>query len=169
LGRSHAKTARPLRRHRPIHLVMKSRMAIGSRSMLSPKHAEAIRHLLDRQARKFSIKVFHYANGGHHIHMILKISTRVKFANFLRAITGLIARRILGAEKHRQKLTRHLRFWVSRPFTRVASWGRPYLILVNYLRLINLRPGAARLEYLEKNRIIIFCLPTHIDSRMCRA
>jgi REP element-mobilizing transposase RayT len=137
---------------------MKAKSAIGSRSMLAPANASVIRRLLNRLATKHGVKVYRYANGGNHLHMLVKIHNREMFKNFLRVASGLIARHVLRAgrgpaanpEASRNVQKRHLRtgprnesvkreaFWSQRPYTRIATWGREWRNLVNYFRLNNL-------------------------------
>jgi len=61
--------------------------------------------------------------------MLIKIKPRGRatnecFAGFTRAVTGLIARLILGAQKGAAKLKEGQSFWPSRPYTRVLSKTR---------------------------------------------
>lgn len=100
---SHAKLPRPLTTRQPIHLVMKSKAATGSRSMLAPENANFIRRLLHRLAKKYGVKVYRYANGGNHLHMLVTIHNADLFKHFLRAAAGLIARHVLRAERGRAR------------------------------------------------------------------
>lgn len=151
---SHAKIMRPLKTRRPIHLVLKSRVAMGARSMLAPANASAIRRLLNRLAKRYGVRVYRYANGGNHLHLLLTIHDRTMFAHFLRAASGLIARYVLRKERGRahehqdraagtagvstKRTERKPSFWNQRPYTRIATWGREWRNLVNYFRLNNL-------------------------------
>ena len=138
LKRSHAKSKRPMSTKRPIHLVFKSRMATGPRSMLSPRHEDKIRDIVRKHSVRFGVRVYHYANGGNHLHLVVRIHNRELFQNFLRVISGLIARAVLRAERSSGKLTSGESFWQARPFTRIASWGHDYARLAKYMLLNNL-------------------------------
>ena len=138
LKQSHAKSKRPMSTKRPIHLVLKSKMATGSRSMLSPRHESKVRDIIRRHALRCGLRVYHYANGGNHLHLVVRIHSRELFKRFLRVISGLIARAVLQAEKSSGQLKSGETFWQARPFTRIASWGRDYLRLSKYMLLNNL-------------------------------
>lgn len=82
---------------------------------------------------------------------VVKIKDRKLYRRFIRSISGLIARQILkkergagrgigGAPVSRQPVSQGSGrrtdpggFWISRPFTRIASWGRDYRSLTKYM------------------------------------
>jgi putative transposase len=130
--KGHARTARPLCTKRPIHLVMRASCATGSKSFLAPAFKTKIEIVLQRQAAVFGVKIYDFANGGNHFHLIVKIFSHSGFKNFLRAVSGLIARLVSGAQKGRAI---GKKFWDARPFTRVAAWGKAYEYLKSYLTL----------------------------------
>jgi REP element-mobilizing transposase RayT len=112
---------------------MRSSLATGSSSFF--KHAKKIEAVVQKQAATFGVTVYDFANGGNHLHLIVKCAKPALFKNFLRAVAGLIARAILRAEKGVPKLAAGKKFWDARPFTRVANWGRAYEYLKSYLVL----------------------------------
>ena len=126
---------RPLSTKLPIHLVMKSSRAIGVRSMLRKRTALEVKAVIDDHAKKNGVKVYRYANSGNHLHLVVKITNRALFSKFLRVVSGLIARLVLGAEKSSAKLRAGSKFWDARPFTRVAEWGKAFDSLCDYLTL----------------------------------
>lgn len=128
LRKSHAKAKRPVTTKRSMHLVMKSSLAKGERSFL--KHAHGIQDVVREQAKRFGVRVYRYANAGNHIHMIILPSSRSGFNSFVRSLSGIIARMVLGAERGSAK---GLQFWDQRPFTRILEWGREYRGVVRYL------------------------------------
>lgn len=128
LKNSHAKTKRPLTTKRSLHLVMRSSLAKGANSFLN--HDKKIQQILSRQARRFGVKIYRMANAGNHLHMIILPQSRAAFNGFIRAISGLIARAVLGVEKGAAK---KLQFWDKRPFTRIIEWGREFKSVSNYL------------------------------------
>jgi REP element-mobilizing transposase RayT len=135
---SHPKTARPLSTKNPIHLVLKSEIAKGSQSFLKGSHAPKIDGIIRKQANTSGIRLYHFVNVGNHLHLVIKTPNRRAYNRFIRATTGLIARLLLRKERgpEREQKT-HRRstgaFWVARPFTRIASWGREYLFLKSYM------------------------------------
>jgi hypothetical protein len=66
---------------------------------------------------------------------------RRNFQNFLRAVSGLIARKTLGLERGRVLDSKKCnstswlgKFWDQRPFTRIVSWGPNFNALRSYLK-----------------------------------
>lgn len=126
---------RPLSTKLPIHLVLKSSRAVGARSMLRKQTAKDVKAIVDAHAKVNGVKVYRYANSGNHLHLVVKITNRALFLKFLRVVSGLIARLVLGAEKNAAKLKSGGKFWDARPFTRVSEWGRAFDSLCRYLTL----------------------------------
>src|SRR5947207_3188167 len=87
---SNAKEARPISVKKSSHLVMRSLHAKGQRSFL--RFDETIQNTVRKQGKKFGVKVYRFANGGSHLHMIILPRSRVAFNAFIRSISGLIAR-----------------------------------------------------------------------------
>ena len=128
LKNSNPKLKRPITTQRSMHLVLRSSMARGELSLL--KKQRAIDKILTAQAKRFGVQVYKQANGGNHLHLIVLPRSRIGFQSFLRSVTGLVARLILGVERGRAK---GLRFWDQRPFTRVIEWGRDFGQVSAYL------------------------------------
>jgi len=58
-----------------------------------------IRRIIEKQARFAGVKLYDFVNVGNHIHILAKFHNRVLYKRFIRSITGLIARRVLGAQR----------------------------------------------------------------------
>ncbi len=133
------KEERVLLSRRPIHLVMRSPMAKGALSML--RRARSVETLVRSQAAKNHIEITDFVNVGNHLHLVIRIrprgdSGRQCFKRFMRAASGLIARKVLGAERGVAKLQAGEKFWPSRPYTRVLSATKSdYLNLHHYFTL----------------------------------
>ncbi|MEQ1666780.1 MAG: hypothetical protein ABL927_15570 [Bdellovibrionales bacterium] len=97
LKNSNPKKTRPLSIKRPIHLVMRSSMARGSRSLL--KKSREVFDIVQNQSKMHGVTVYRYANAGNHLHMIILPRSAVAYRKFIRATSGLIARLILGVER----------------------------------------------------------------------
>ncbi len=130
LNKSHAKIARPISTKEAMHVVLRSSLAKGKFSMLEKHRAKKIRYTIDQQAKKFGIKIYEVANVGNHIHMLVLATHRHLFKNFLRAISGIIARITLGVERGKSKA---LKFWDQRPFTRIVAWMRDFRRAQSYV------------------------------------
>ncbi len=137
---SHPKVARPIATQSALHLVLRSTQATGTRSFL--KRAREVEKLVKSQAAKVGIRIYDFANAGNHLHMVVRVSSRRIYRSFVRAVTGLLARRTLGRERGVARAevasankAPPTRFWDARPFSRVVTWGRDYAQLKNYLCL----------------------------------
>lgn len=113
-----------------MHLVIRSSLAKGAHS-LRRKDKEVFK-IVQKQARQLGVKLYKYANGGNHLHMIILPLSRTAFNKFVRAITGLIARLILSTERGRPTPD-NIQFWDKRPFTRILEWGADFYKACDYL------------------------------------
>jgi REP element-mobilizing transposase RayT len=128
LKNSHAKVKRPISTKKAMHVVVRSTMAKGPLSLL--RKNKEISSIIYKQARESGVRIYHFANAGNHLHMVILASSRMAFKNFIRSVTGLIARLILKAQKGAAK---SIQFWDKRPFSRILEWGRDFKITAKYL------------------------------------
>ncbi len=143
LKKSNAKTERVLDSKKPIHLVVRSTQATGRKSFLY--FGQKVESVIQRHAKSKGIRIYEMANGGNHIHIIMRIpKQRRLYSAFIRGFTGELARLMTGAKKGKKGGTggpteiATLRFWDHKPFTRILSgWGKDFLKLKNYLRVNN--------------------------------
>ena len=152
LKKSNAKVARPISTKHAMHIVLRSDRAKGAISMLAPKNSKKIQRILWTQARHFGVRIYEYANVGNHLHLLLRAGHRDGFKNFLRSITGLIARLVLDAEKGKAQ---GLKFWSYRPYSRLVAWKKGYQIakdyvMQNHLEALGLVPYKTR-KYKSKS------------------
>lgn len=134
--KGNAREKRPFHKNMFTHLVMRSRFAVGERSMLRMIHKRVVEDIVRGAAKLFSVKIERFVNVGNHLHILIKAPTRQAQANFLRSISGQIVRQIMGVEKGMPG--RFEKFWDSKPFTRLVSWGRAYRAVTHYLALNSL-------------------------------
>lgn len=73
-------------------------------------------------AKKYGLKIYSLAINFDHIHLLVKIPNRDQYKNFIRALTGNLAKS-LGKG-----------LWSLIPFTRVVQWGRDFRSALLYLR-----------------------------------
>jgi putative transposase len=123
LKASNPKVARPMSTREAMHIVLRSSIAKGKFTMLDETRAKRIDRLIKKHARNFGVKIYQYANVGNHIHLLVLASHRDFFKYFLRTISGLIARVVLGVEKGS---ARQIRFWDQRPWSRVVKWKNDF-------------------------------------------
>jgi hypothetical protein len=63
-------------------------------------------------------------------HLLIKLYTRDSFSKFIKAVSGIIARITLGVERGKSL---GLRFWDSRPFSRIVEWSKAYFAAKEYV------------------------------------
>ena len=83
--RGRADKKRHLSFKEPMHLVLKSQIAKGRFSLLTK--ARKIQEILYRDARQRGIKIYKLANSGNHLHLLIKVSDRVGYARWIRAVS----------------------------------------------------------------------------------
>jgi REP element-mobilizing transposase RayT len=135
LKNSHAKRARPIAIKKSMHLTLRSSLAKGDKSFRYNKsRIQRIHRVVRKQALKFGIEIYRYANVGNHIHLLVKASYRKGFLSFLKAISGIIARIAMGAERGKAKLIKFGRgFWDQRPWTRVLLTWTDFINVKKYV------------------------------------
>lgn len=146
LRKAKNRTSRPLSTKKSMHLVLRSSQAVGEWSF--KRHHQLVRSVTETTARKFGVKVYQFANGGNHLHLIVKLGNRYAYYGFIRALTGTLALKITGTNKFAKLKTK---FWDFRPFTRVIEWGKAFTIAKDYL-LLNQLESLGILSY-SRNRL----------------
>lgn len=131
LKRAHARGPRPCRPGADQHLTFLARSLWGKESFLYPSLQRRIVVVLRRQARACDLKIKWVRFESNRIHVVVKTPGPKKLANFLRATSGLIARKALGAEKGSPaKQKKGIRFWVRRPLSACLAknqfWGESW-------------------------------------------
>ncbi len=149
-GRSNPKIKRRFVKGLPSHIILKSSGARGAFSLL--RFNKEISRLLQTHAQTHGIEVMSVANAGNHLHILVKAPSREHQSNFLRAVSGHIARMVklrAGAlillckvphknsastpALNRSSSTLNQKFWDARPFSRVVSLGRDLKNVLRYL------------------------------------
>ncbi len=126
------RTHRPLCTKRSIHLVLRSSQAIGTRSFQNSENWKRIEKLCFEFAARHRVQIQHYANGGNHLHLVIKLKRKLAYSSFIRALTGAIALKITGANRNNPNKTR---FWDFRPFTTLVERTKTYSIKKDYVTL----------------------------------
>lgn len=138
LIKGNPREARPISIKRPMHLVMRSKHATGDLSFLHSSRVRKIEELVQRLARQKNVKVYRFANSGNHLHLIILPRSLHAFKAYIRALSGLIARITLGAERGKSRsdfspARLNKKFWDARPFTRIIEWGKEFKTVVSYV------------------------------------
>lgn len=103
--------------------------------MLHPKHCDPIHHLTQRLAQRWGIRIYRYANVGNHIHLLIRVPSRVRLQRFLKELAGGIPILITGARKGSglSKNKNQRGFWDHLAFTRIVHFGRDFKKMCRYL------------------------------------
>ena len=133
LGRR--KSYRPIDPKQALHVVLRSSIARGKRSMLHPAHCDQIHGFTQKVALRWGIRVYRYANVGNHIHLLIRVPSRASWQRFLKELAGGIAIIMTGAKKGAalDKNQAQRGFWDHLAFTRIVSFGRDYAGVARYL------------------------------------
>lgn len=150
----HPRGARTFSVRNPLHLVLKSSIACASYSFLSK--ARELEGIIRKQAKKARIHISEVANCGNHFHLLIEAPARKNLNRFVRAICGLIVRKVFGAERGRndeiaQLLQKRRGFFDARPFSRVVSWGKERSKVLEYLSTG--KPDTVALEDLKDSHL----------------
>ena len=153
------RTVRPLSIKKPLHLVLKSEFARGPRSLI--RHRQLIDKIVQKAKRRFNIKVYEFAIVSNHIHLLIKGNRRTEIQNFFRMIAGHIAQEILQllpfTEMEKDNINpKANKFWQSRIYSRIVSWGRELEHVKNYvmqntLEALGIIPYQTRKKYRKRN------------------
>lgn len=115
-----------------MHVVLKSEKATGTYSFL--RQERGLISLIRNLGAKLGVQVKDAVVMGNHIHLSLRVHQRRAFKNYMRSLPGLIARKILKAEKGRASKLRH--FFTGRPYSRIVAQGyKSFQALREYFEL----------------------------------
>ena len=141
------KFQRPFSSTQPMHLTLRTDVGNLRRADVLPW----LNKYLPETARHHKIRLFHFAIVGNHIHLALLATSREGLNRFLRIIGGVIARRVLGAEKGRAK---GVKFWAGRPYSRVLTWGRELENVIAYIER-NAMEASGKLTYVKRKTPLV--------------
>ncbi|MDZ4082494.1 MAG: transposase [Bdellovibrionales bacterium] len=134
-GRKHS---RPISSKDSMHLVLRSTAAKGSWSFLKPANAAKINAIIAKFAFVYGVKILSMANVGNHLHLHLRLNTRLEYKPFIRAITGAIAMAVTGrtrwSSSRANQSNTSPKFWDLRPFTRIVIGFKALLQVKDYIR-----------------------------------
>lgn len=69
------------------------------------------------------MRIYSMAQNWNHIHLVIRVKSRASYRSFIRALTGAMVL-LKKAEKG---------FFDLSPYTKIASWGRQFQNLKNYI------------------------------------
>jgi len=139
---------RPMDSKKALHLVLKSSQAVGDKSFNSKKFEAKIWDIVSKHAEKTGIKIYQYANGGNHLHLLLRAKHRNDYTAFIKAITGLIARTV-GKSERGKPLKK--RFWDARPFSRIVGFAKQEYNAIKTYLLRNTLEAIGWIKYISRD------------------
>lgn len=144
---------RPLSSKEAIHFVLRSHWAMGRDSFLQNRNRQFIDCTIKRFAKKFGVRIYRQSINSNHIHLLLRITNRVLYCAFIKAVSGKIATHVMagqsfaqyvksgrqqgrgdGALTVKRRVDTKLAFWQFRPFSRVVSWGKDFTKCAKYVK-----------------------------------
>lgn len=108
------KRLRPLAANTPTNLTLKATRDFGEKAALVLSEAR-------RLAPGAGVVIMDYAINHDHIHLAIRFPHRSNYNAYVRALTGILARKIGKG------------IWQFAPFTRVVGWGKPLRDFEKYL------------------------------------
>ncbi len=135
LSKGRRKLSRPIATRRPMHIVMRSSLALGGWSFLHPSHAPYIRRIVPLLARRFNVQLYEWSQNSNHLHLLLRAATRDGLKHFLMTVSGQISQKITCARKGAPLAKR---FFDHIPFSRIVEWGRSLVTARRYVIQNNL-------------------------------
>lgn len=147
LSQNKRRSQRPLYIKNPVHIVLRSELAKGPRSLL--KHKTTVRKVSLKASKKFQVQIYEKAICGNHLHLLVKAKSKRGLQNFFRVLAGHIAQEILrqfpitqdeaGGARYNMKNKRKTckknqrKFWDLLLYSRIVSWGRDFQNVCNYV------------------------------------
>ena len=141
------RTQRPIYAKKALHLVLRSSLATGQFSMKRKELSARVWDIIVKHANQNGIQIYEYANGGNHLHLLIRVRRRDSYCRFIRSISGLIARAVKGCEKGTPL---NGKFWDHRPFTRVVGFAGKQFQKVKLYLARNRLEAIGFLPYLER-------------------
>ena len=80
------KGRRPFSPNFTMHLTLRSSQAVGDKSFLRKENSKWISRLLMKQSQKWGIRVYEFANGGNHLHLLIRAHKKKWFNSFFKSI-----------------------------------------------------------------------------------
>jgi REP element-mobilizing transposase RayT len=103
------KSRRPISIKKSLHVVLKA--DAGATNFF--KHRKFIDNTLQKFGDRFQIKIYRKGLESNHLHLILKFSSTESYKNFVRAVSGVLAKALKVK-------------WLYRPYSRIIEWGNAF-------------------------------------------
>ncbi len=113
----HRKFARPFSATKAVHIIFRSRLLSGARSLLRANRKEWTEEILKQKTRHYGAKLYSFSVNSNHIHLLMKFPTPQSQSRFLRDATGSLALKI----KTTFKISKNTKVWDARPFSSLVK------------------------------------------------
>ena len=158
------KSKRPFDSKQALHVVLKSDLCRPGWSFTHPMARLKIEEMARDQAKIAGLKLYKIAVVHNHIHLLMHGKRRDALGRFLRAFSGVLAKRMRhwAQEKHLNVNTiphvklssqKKVSFWSARPFTRLVKFGRQWRNVLKYLEK-NHQEAMGFVAYTQRNHPI---------------
>ncbi len=152
------KWERPFSSSNALHITLRTKIG----GLRSKPILQWLKTFIPAKGAYFGIRIYHWAILNGHLHLLLQARDKTALSGFLRVISGVIARRILGAEKGNPKGTK---LWESRPYSRVLTWGREFKNVLAYIER-NALEGAQQITYVARELQLLAPLKRRIAENL---
>ncbi len=139
---------RPFTTKNALHVILKSKFALRDWSFIHKANKSKIDYCLRRQAKNNGIRIYGLQIMSNHIHLNLLFPSRGAYISYVRAVSGIIPRLVMGCERGRRAIIEQ--FWEARPFTSIINWGRHFEIVKRYFSLNKLEALGFTRPYARK-------------------
>lgn len=109
----HRKFKRPFNSKKAVHIVFRSHLLSGNRSLLRSNRHLWTATLLKAKAKKYQAKLYNWSISSNHIHILVRFNSEKNQSCFLRDFGGTVALKI----KKVFQISQSLKVWDGRPFT----------------------------------------------------
>jgi REP element-mobilizing transposase RayT len=113
----HRKFKRPFNPKKAVHVIFRSRLLSGTRSLLRANRKSWTESLIKNKTQQHQVKLYHFSVNSNHIHLLLRFPTVEAQRSFLRDFSGSLALKI----KKSFQISKNIRVWDERPFTKIVS------------------------------------------------
>jgi len=141
---NYRKVKRPFSSKASTHIVIRSRLLSGSRSLLKQNRREWCENLIRSKAKRHLASLYKFSVNSNHIHLLMKFKTPEQRTKFLRDLTGSLALKI----KTSFKIKKGIQVWDARPFSRLVKKSA-YPAAINYIEK-NRNEAAGVWAYVER-------------------
>lgn len=111
------KFSRPFAATKAVHIIFRSRLLSGTRSLLRANRKQWTEKILKQKASHHAAKLYSFSVNSNHIHLLIKFPSADSQSGFLRDFAGTMALKI----KTKYKISKKTKVWDARPFSSLVK------------------------------------------------